>query len=100
MASFQLRIPPPVKVTLPIDVDNPNTTPAQAFTTLTNHFDKPDPFLQENLRSVVEYHQMGKRENFSRFFTWHREHRYKMVAAQFPGIEDEEITAKWILRRI
>lgn len=53
METFQLRIPPAVKVALPIDFDSPVTTPAMAYTTLWAHFARPDPFVQEKLRTVV-----------------------------------------------
>lgn len=43
---------------------------------------------------------MGKHEKVYRYFNWNREHRAKMIAAQYPGIENEGMTAKWVLRGI
>lgn len=43
---------------------------------------------------------MGKHEKVLRFFGWYREHRAKMVAAQHPGIKDETLIEKRILRGI
>lgn len=60
----------------------------------------PDPFVQDKLRSLVECRAIGINERVQKFFKWHRDMRAQMIAEQYPGIEDENMTVKWILRGI
>lgn len=41
---------------------------------------------------------MGRSECAQNYVKWHRELRAKILEAQFPDIEDEATSIKWIVR--
>lgn len=97
MANFQTRIPPDVKVSLPVNVDDSTVTPAKEFTTLTKHFSTPDPFVHDKLRALVESRAIGRLERVAKVMKWHRDMRARMLGAPFLNISDEAMTIEWIL---
>lgn len=98
MASFRRKIPPELKVSLPVYVDDDDTTPSQAYRQLMDHFARSDPYLHDKFRAQLESRVIGKSEKMENFMKWHRELRAQMVDAQFTDIKQEATTIKWIIR--
>lgn len=62
MAIFQRKIPSELKVALPLNVDDPNATPYEAYKKLTENFAIPDPFVHDRLRAKVECRMICRTE--------------------------------------
>lgn len=54
MANFRRKIPPALKVSLPLDVDIDSTTPSMAYNQLLAQFSKTDEFLHYKFRSQLD----------------------------------------------
>lgn len=87
MYNFQRRIPADVKVTSSVDLEYHAISPYKAFASLTYHFSRVEPFLQDNLRTKAENRVMDRSERVKKYIQWNRELRAKKLDAQFPGVD-------------
>lgn len=67
MANFRRKIPPELKFSLPINVDDDATTPSMAYNRLVEHFYSPDPFLHDKFRSQLEARSLGKNKKVAKY---------------------------------
>lgn len=59
---FRWKIPPELKVLLPIDVDDAAMTPYRSIRELMVHYAKTDPYLHDKFRARPESRCIGKSE--------------------------------------